>query len=77
MDALRGRRGGIMPRVKADELKQWMTEHGYSVRRLAASLAISPGMVQHYRSGAWPIPRAIELALLGLMAEESGGAVPQ
>lgn len=57
--------------MTADEFRSWMESHGYSVRSLARALEREPRTVQRYRDGSLPVPRVIELALIGLEAEST------
>lgn len=52
--------------VTSDELRAWMREHGYTVRSLARALEREPRTIQRYRDGGLPVPRVVELALIGL-----------
>ena len=52
--------------VPSDDLRAWMTAHGYTVRSLARALEREPRTIQRYRDGSLPVPRVIELALRGL-----------
>ena len=49
-----------------DELRDWMTLHGWSVRRLAQSLGVEPSTVQRWRSGDRRIPPYLPMALSAL-----------
>lgn len=54
--------------MTGDEFRAWMDEHGYSVRSLARALEREPRTIQRYRDGSLPVPRVVELALVGLTA---------
>jgi transcriptional regulator with XRE-family HTH domain len=54
--------------MDADGLREWMDQHRYSVRRLAAALERDPKTIARYRSGELPVPRILELALQALVA---------
>jgi len=54
--------------MDADSLREWMDQHRYSVRRLAAALERDRKTIERYRSGELPVPRVIELALQALVA---------
>lgn len=49
--------------MTALELREWMTLHGYSVRRLALALGVNPGTVQRWRDGTHTIPPYLARAL--------------
>ena len=49
--------------ISTAQLRAWMLKHHYSIPRLASELGISPRQVSYYRSGEWPVPRAVALAL--------------
>lgn len=55
--------------MTADQLREWMRDHGYTVRGLATMLDRAPNTIQRYRSGQEPIPRVIVLALRGLESQ--------
>lgn len=46
-------------RAKRDPFKRALVERGWSLRRYAAHLSISPAQLVNYRSGAHPIPRKL------------------
>ncbi len=48
-----------------DELKDWMTEHGWTVRGLAHELDYSRSTVDDWRRGEYPVPRIVEIAIFG------------
>lgn len=49
-----------------DDLDDWMKEHAYSVRGLAAELGIAFTTVQRWRNGSVPCPPWLPLALRGI-----------
>ncbi len=52
--------------MTGDELKQWMREHGRTVRGLAWELGVSNSTIHRWRSGDRTIPKSVELALVTL-----------
>lgn len=63
-----------MPRTIIDgniDLRAWMNDHGWSVRKLAARLDAASRTVQAYAAGEQPMPFIWALAL-DQIAEESG-----
>jgi hypothetical protein len=48
------------------DLRAWMARYRWTVRGLAAELSLAPGTVQRYRTGAFPVPRLMALALQSL-----------
>ena len=46
-----------------------MTEEGWSVRRLAAALDVSPTTIQSWRAGATPVARWVSAELARLETE--------
>ena len=54
-----------------DELRTWMTEHGYSVAQLAAALGVGDRIVYRWLAGEVPVSRTTELALMQLDATRS------
>jgi len=50
----------------------WMHHHGLSLDSAADALGISRRMLAYYRSGERPIPKTVELAILGWEARECG-----
>ena len=63
-----------MPRTlidKAIDLRAWMDDHGWSVRKLAARLDCASRTVQAYAAGEQPMPFVWALAL-DQIADESG-----
>ena len=55
-----------LPRVDAQDFKDWMDANEYSVRGLAAALKREPRTIQRYRDGSLKVPRVVDLALVGL-----------
>ena len=52
--------------MDAEELRDWMEQHGRTVRGLAYELEVSNSTIHRWRSGDRPIPKAVELALVTL-----------
>lgn len=48
------------------QFRRWMRENKYTIPRLAGDLEISQRQISYYRSGKWPVPRVVELALRAL-----------
>jgi transcriptional regulator with XRE-family HTH domain len=54
-----------------EQLREWMTAQGYTVRGLAATIGVSPAAVNEYRTGRCLPGEAVEIVI----AELSRGTV--
>lgn len=57
-------------RLTTAQFRTWMKRHGYTIPRLAAQLGVSPRQVSYYRSGEWPVPKVVALALTAIEHRE-------
>lgn len=48
-----------------EQIWNWMARHELTVEGAAEALGLSRRMLSYYRSGAKPVPRVVQLALLG------------
>lgn len=55
-----------MTAVDGADLKQWMTDNGWTVRGLASRLGVDFRTVQRWRDGSSRVPPMAELALSAL-----------
>jgi transcriptional regulator with XRE-family HTH domain len=56
--------------MTGDELKEWMTENGWTIRGLAHVTGYSRGAVDRWRDGRNPVPVIVEIAIFGPPLDE-------